>query len=191
MVVSANSVALTVGFLSHGFAATVRPARPGESLLEYFRYLSDRVPEYATLRAVELKNLQIAAVDQRLGYYTTEQEADEVATELLADAGLDPRVAVDLELDLLKTSEPHGFDEYGYAECATLYRRGWRDTNDRPVFVAPALWGDPHHSSCFRAFNVSRELSAHRYPIGPVRPERQGAAWSEVAAAAVALRPKP
>ena len=43
--------------------------------------------------------------EKGLGFYTTEQEADEIALELLSKVGIPPGVAIDKILDNLKMAD--------------------------------------------------------------------------------------
>lgn len=123
--------------------------------------------------------------ERNLGFYTTEQEADEIALELLANIGVPPNVAIDMMLELLKsTTESEllaGADAIPWAECVMLRDRGFRDADGKLVTVPV---GDPinaHHNGCFRVFNMMRELSAHRYQLGPRQPI-VGEEWSTLIA---------
>jgi hypothetical protein len=119
--------------------------------------------------------------ERGLGFYTTEQEADEIALEMLANIGVPPNVGVDMILELLKmTTESgriEGTDEIPWAECVMLRDQGFRDADGKLVSVPV---GDPiyaHHNGCFRVFNMLRELQAHRYELGPRAPI-EGEDWS-------------
>jgi hypothetical protein len=101
------------------------------------------------------------ANNQQLGYYTDEQEADEIGLELTARVGIDPQYSIDAFLKFLKISE----SEFGlrptvpgtlnYEKCAASMKQGF------PDFVPIADYQDIHHSTCFRAYNLYRETMAH------------------------------
>jgi hypothetical protein len=123
--------------------------------------------------------------ERRLGFYTQEQEADEIALEILANSGIAPSVAIDKIFDNLKMAEEMGGEldpnAIKYAECMMLREQGWKDAEGKPVSVPV---GDPvnaHHNSCFRAFNMAREINAHRYEVA-MRPSTPPPAWTEVLA---------
>ncbi|MEY4631520.1 MAG: hypothetical protein RIQ81_1640 [Pseudomonadota bacterium] len=109
------------------------------------------------------------AFDKRVGYYTQEQEADEVATEWLGEIGIDPKAAAETFLRIGKWSESEGSKasasllETPADHCEKLYQNGWSDDNGKFTFVAIGNFTDPHHHTCYRAFNVDREIRAHNY----------------------------
>jgi hypothetical protein len=109
-----------------------------------------------------------------LGFYTTEQEADEIALELMSKIGVPPGVAVDKVLNMLKT---FGGDGIGWTECSMLRDHGWKDANGADVSVPVGDPSNAHHNLCFRAFNMTREINAHRYePVA--RPSAPGGDWT-------------
>lgn len=137
------------------------------------------------LRGENSWNLDFSAenalmTEKNLGFYTVEQEADEIALELMAKVGVPGGVMIDKLLVVQKASD--GFTDTGvlkWAECAALRERGWRDEAGKPVSVPIGNLTDPHHSLCFRAFNVSREINAHHYATA-ARPTPPGDAWSTI-----------
>jgi Zn-dependent protease with chaperone function len=119
---------------------------------------------------------------ERLGFYTHEQEADELSLELLAKVGLAPAFAVD---KLLKTLEVTGDDPdpeaLKFAECSALRAQGFRDPDGKLAIVPIGDPGNAHHNTCFRAFNLMREIEAHRYEVAP-RPAPPAEAWADLVA---------
>jgi hypothetical protein len=119
--------------------------------------------------------------EKGFGFYTTEQEADEIALELLSMVGIPPGVAIDKILDNLKMADEWGGEgdpnAIKWAECAMLREQGWRDADGKLVSVPVGDPSNAHHNSCFRAFNMSREIAAHRYQVGQ-RPTPPGEEWS-------------
>lgn len=116
---------------------------------------------------------------KNLGFYTHEQEADELALELMSKVGVPPGVAIDKVLNMLKNASESDPNAVKWADCAMLREHGWRDADGTPVSVPV---GDPsraHHNLCFRAFNMSREIAAHRYAVAE-RPAPPGEAWSRL-----------
>jgi hypothetical protein len=109
-----------------------------------------------------------------LGFYTAEQEADEIGLELLAEVGIAPSVAVDMLFALPVWPVADGVTK---PECEDLRARGWKDEAGAPVSVPVGNPIEPHHDQCFRIFNVDREIDAHRYELreGPTPP---GDEWS-------------
>lgn len=120
----------------------------------------------------ETRSVLQMAQSQRLGYYTWEQEADELALELLALVGIKPSVMIGSLFHLLDRQPPIGDEEFifGSAKCRALAERNWRDANGTPVYVPVGDFSDPHHSHCYRIFNIARELRTHQYQVSADRP---------------------
>lgn len=120
-------------------------------------------------------------VDQRLGFYTSEQEADDLALELLTKTGLPPTLAADSMAALHKAIDDMGgagdTGEIKWEQCAVLRDRGFKDDTGAWVPVPVGNLTSAHHSFCFRIFNMVRELAAHRYAVAEGRPRPQGEAW--------------
>lgn len=128
---------------------------------------------------IEILNPLLAARERKVGYYTLEDEADELGSEILWDLGIAPAAAVDVRMII---------GEYGQKErnllpgeisidtCKVLHGNDWHTPDDLPLSAVPvADFLDLHHSACFSAFNLSREVSAHGYDIPrQVRPTSPG-----------------
>jgi Zn-dependent protease with chaperone function len=123
--------------------------------------------------------------ERNLGFYTTEQEADEIALEILANIGLPPNIALEVDLEALKWEEESSLPplpgEIPYAECMMLRDQAFRDADGKVVSVPVGDPNNAHHNSCFRVFNMLREIQAHRYQLGP-RPPVVAAEWSALIA---------
>lgn len=118
--------------------------------------------------------------EKGLGFYTTEQEADEIAIELLAKIGVPGGVLIDKLLVLQKTFDQWPVPgEVKWAECSVLRERGFKDEAGKSVNVPIGDLSDPHHSNCFRAQNAAREIAAHKYTLG-TRPTPPGEGWSRL-----------
>ncbi|MEY4632514.1 MAG: Peptidase family [Pseudomonadota bacterium] len=109
------------------------------------------------------------ATSRRLGVYTIEQEADEIAVELLAMAGIPPTAAADawLALSADMTSEAPAPPALPMDECRRLRSNGWRDSQGQNVFVPVGDYYNAHHSWCYRIHNIDKEIAAHRFPEIP------------------------
>ncbi len=109
------------------------------------------------------------AVEERLGYYTVEQEADDMSAEILTTLGRDSGAAAALLLSQFRArADASGRDstlltEMGLATCEAHRARGWRDERGQPVFVPIADFNGAHHALCFRIHNLDREVEAHRW----------------------------
>jgi Zn-dependent protease with chaperone function len=153
--------------LDPSFSKTFADFSPSESVFNSLDAASTVIDA-----AVEASHKVLAkAKDLPLGYYTAEQEADELAVEWLAEIGVDPENAIKTELALTKlkdimTQRAGGElfpNTVNYDRCLKLYNNGWKEENGDYFFVPIADFNDPHHSGCYRAFNVSREIEAHKF----------------------------
>jgi hypothetical protein len=97
--------------------------------------------------------------------------------------GLPPTLGPDSELVFQKISEDWDetwdFGLIKWEECSLLRDRRWRDVTGTPVAVPAGDMSDPHHSFCFRVFNMERELTAHKYEVKNARPIFPGD-WARV-----------
>ncbi len=107
------------------------------------------------------------AIKMNLAQYTVEQEADELALEWMSKVGVDASYAVEGQFALAEIvagrskSGPEGW--ISGTDCKTSYEKGWKNEKGEAVMVPVADW-EIHHSPCFRAFNMDREIKAHKYP---------------------------
>lgn len=116
--------------------------------------------------------------ENRIGMYSTEQQADEIALELATKLGFSPEELIDGVIRQSKESEaffrtfPEAWSEYielaryDMAQCSTLYKSGFRE-NGKQVYIPLGDLSDPHHSMCYRLFNLHREATKHKYITGP------------------------
>lgn len=115
-----------------------------------------------------------------LGWYSIEQEADDVAAELLALVNVKPQSMQDLFFRLLKdaTMTP-GDDSIDYKTCREWEENNWKDRAGQLRFVPIGRWNDIHHSHCYRIFNVARELAGHNYEVDNSRRAVAHENWSD------------
>ncbi|MDQ3230915.1 MAG: hypothetical protein M3Q07_03770, partial [Pseudobdellovibrionaceae bacterium] len=88
------------------------------------------------------------ALDKGLGWYTTEQEADDIGTEMVYRLGLNPMSFVESSIKFAENA--------GSTECRKQYEAGF----PRPIWMGGL--DDNHHDYCFRAYNSYREIEAHK-----------------------------
>jgi hypothetical protein len=88
------------------------------------------------------------AMERGLGWYTTEQEADDIATEMIHRLGLNPQTFVEFSVKSAEALEKDG-------SCRQQYEAGF------PAPVSLGEFNDLHHKYCFRAYNSQRELDIH------------------------------
>jgi len=117
----------------------------------------------------------------RIGLYTTEQEADDLAAEWVNALGFTTAQAMDGWLEYLEYFDrgwrPEG--EPSPAECRALYESGFKDGR---AFVTVWL-GDldsAHHAGCYRVYNLWREQRAHAYVPAATIPRPDFATWEQV-----------
>jgi hypothetical protein len=135
----------------------------------------------------------VAELSQRadalgLGHYTSEQEADELALEWLTNFGIDPHHGIKAALKLLKLEKDfpsltQRIGAYTYEQCVRAYEGKFRAPDGREQRVPVGDYSDPHHSSCFRAFNMYREIQSHSYmtKLGAARLTPPTPAWEMIA----------
>lgn len=115
-----------------------------------------------------LKNLK-SAYNHPLGWYTPEQEADEWSVETLSLIGFNTDAAVEAYLQLGQAVGKDKNRFYGFSigsrQCRQFYQNGWIDQESKPMIIPVGSFVNIHHSICFRAFNVDREIKIHNYPI--------------------------
>ena len=97
--------------------------------------------------------------NKHLAIYTAEDQADQLAVEILAAIGVSP---TNLQQALYKISfgiTPNTFTE-SQDQCRALQRSGW---------PTPPAWGlpsDDHAAGCYRIFDIDAEMLAHRAQMG-------------------------
>ncbi|MBP9707018.1 MAG: M48 family metalloprotease [Oligoflexales bacterium] len=98
-----------------------------------------------------------------LGYYTTEEEADEIGLELIARSGLKHKQAVSpwlhfLQLDVFYSGSAESEVAAKVEECVKMFNSQW---NSRKVLLD--YLNNEHHSHCYRLYNTDREWKAHDF----------------------------
>ncbi|MBQ48605.1 MAG: hypothetical protein CMP10_14455 [Zetaproteobacteria bacterium] len=140
-----------------------------EVLLEIIQKHSDNLIQYYADYQLEVDNIIEQANKARLGIYTDEQEADDIATEFMYRLGLNnkPLIEVFIKfqeiLDARRTTIKPG--QRNHQECRQEYEMGF------PNFIPIADYIDPHHDACFRAYNIYREQKAHSKQLDNIQVE--------------------
>lgn len=134
-----------------------------------------------------------------LGFYTAEQDADDVALELVSKLGLSPADTEEAWLQFLVAAEAStgraGGGSTGTAsaeECRLLHESGFTQIVDgKRQLVAMTLGDlhDPHHGGCYRLFNSWMENRAHRYVAQGTFAPPAGPSWSSLREHAITLTP--
>ncbi len=108
------------------------------------------------------RTLYARLMELRGGWYTVEQEADDMGLELLVMMGgsVEDMIAFKLAFGGAKK----GSDDYDVSpdSCRKWRGDGWM-TNGRPVLLPLGAMSDNHHSACYRVFNLDREQRIHGY----------------------------
>ena len=165
-------------------------SKPGQEVAQYWRFLKPSInfeirelpSQSATmsldlwinqmagnLRDFSLKIRDALVYVAASGYYTSEQEADDIAVEVLAKMGLDPDLLAQFIFEYFKIRDPQG------AELCKIQRQNkWIDpTTAKPYQIDLGPKSDEHHLPCFRIRNVDQEIEAHHWNYKSVEPVAQ------------------
>ena len=102
-----------------------------------------------------------------LGFYSSEEEADEVGLEVAARSGVNGDQASGLWIQFMSAKKTEGFQpgirETSYENCDEMRRNGWESgaKQANPVLLIDSL-ANIHHGMCYRLFNTEREWRAHQ-----------------------------
>jgi len=172
-------------------AKAVQPLPGTKTLAELVLTLSnDIIPKLQDAQQKTINSLFAEAAAKNLGWYTTEQEADDLAAEWLDGIGIDPKALIESSIKLAKLANEKsrrlqpgtvtGTVTGDY--CEALYHNDWKNPDGKPAVVPVSNWGDVHHSGCFRAFNTAREIAIHnltKHTTTP-RPTPEGLPWDKL-----------
>lgn len=137
------------------------PTKP-KNLFDAFKNLQSQT----TGAAETAKQYIQSAFNQRVGYYTDEQEADEFGLEQFVGLGFDPQDFVKSDMFYYSQDDQTNREVWqgvSMAQCSRYRDQHWKDDNGRPFAPPIADYFDSHHSDCYRVFNLDREIEAHRY----------------------------
>lgn len=120
------------------------------------------------LKDKEQNNLLTEALGQRVGYFTTEEEADNLALEWSTIFDIQSDDIFKYWIDYaytLKGKEQDAELSFGYRRCAEFFRT-YNDQiyKDQGPLVPVGSYSDPHHSLCYRAYRILVRLDA-RYKV--------------------------
>lgn len=120
------------------------------------------------LKDDEQNRVLAEALEQRVGYFTTEEEADNLALEWSANFKIEPDDAFKYWIEYafsLKGKEQDAELSFGFERCAGFFRTYIdRIYEDQAPLVPIGSYSDPHHSLCYRAYRTLLRLHA-RYKI--------------------------
>jgi hypothetical protein len=113
--------------------------------------------------------------DNRIGLYTTEQEADNLALALAVKLGMSPDRVLAAWLDFMDAIAKVVPDEYraqyeaDNAQCRAQLEAEFTTVDASgarvPTFVPIGDLTEPHHSNCYRLFNFWREQKLRNYQV--------------------------
>ncbi|WP_146652182.1 M48 family metalloprotease [Labilithrix luteola] len=160
-----------------------------------FKELIDSVDVIAKKLDAEEAVLREHLQKNHIGWYTTEQEADDMAMELATLAGMTPKEVLEGWIEAMEAFDrvypsSYGNDgKIGVAQCKELYANDFmtakEDGTKEQAHVPMGSLSDKHHSDCYRLFNLWRENEVHKYESAPA-PAPLTPDWSEIQEAAKA-----
>ena len=198
--VSAGTLLLQ-GALHRPGPKTKLSVRIGDTLADFLGRLDVEAKELDAKAA----RLVASARSNHVGLYTTEQAADDFSMEIGTRLGFTTDEILASWINTMRGIEAlvtnaypaEQVDEYYRATgdlrpdaCKALLDAGFTRTDEQGrrvlVTVEMGQLDEPHHSNCYRLYNLFRESRAHRYTIG-TRPAALEPAWSVLQARAAEL----
>jgi hypothetical protein len=167
-----------------GWAALAESAFARLSEQTSLAALLDRAASLAREIDARHDELERRLAENRIGLYTHEQEADDLALEIVTRLGISTDHALRSWIAYARASDAHtdeilgegtskrAAEEHGTvdaATCARLAENGFAD-GGKPVFVSMGILGDAHHADCYRFYNLRRETMVHRYAVAAPPP---------------------
>jgi hypothetical protein len=113
-------------------------------------------------KELENEKLLQKALDERVGFYSTEEEADNMALDWLYLLGKDPQKAVNHWLAF--ASQKDGKEQqskfnFSFQRCLKLYSSDPRWSEDGHTVPIPVgSFAEDHHSGCFRIYNLVERI---------------------------------
>ena len=102
------------------------------------------------------------ALNAKVGYYTTEEEADNMALMWLVELGFPAMEALDHWWSFANYFDGSTLDSpynFSHSRCSDLYHATPRWTeNGNPVQIPIGSFADPHHSGCYRIWNIDQRI---------------------------------
>ena len=117
---------------------------------------------------MERTSLLQKALDEDLGFYTTEQEADFLALQWVALLGLDPGAAREFWLEYLQAApEQDSPYNFGYERCDAAYHQSprWTQSGQR-LGVPYGSFAQIHPGKCHRVYQIDKRLGAVSFTVG-------------------------
>ena len=134
-----------------------------QSLLEHNRNIENAVQKKWNDIFVFIEE----ANEKKLGIYTEEQEADEMSLEFLSRLGISAEPIIKLFAGFRSLFGVEDIQKFpgtlSSKECMDAYNNGFID------FIPISDYYDSHHESCFRAYNLHREIKAHKDELAKIK----------------------
>lgn len=177
---SKASVFAKLSGLSSLYSIAAREFDLSGNIFDVFDKISQSVPKIAKLSKEHYRS----AFESKLGWYTAEQEADDIATEYLHYLGLNPIAGADafltIQQKLIKQLDDDTTNlSFGFNKCKQLYELDF-SANGSDADVPVGDFIDDHHSICYRAFNIVSESAAHVYKSGKSSVKNSFATYQQV-----------
>lgn len=158
-----------------------------------FADLLEKLSKAADDVDVTVKQLADRLADNHVGLYTIEQEADEIALEIMTKLGVSPAETLQAWIRFIgATDAKRGTNEA--AECQAMLDSGFQTRGaggkPSPMLVSMGDLEDPHHGVCYRLYNLWRETRAHAYEAQGTYTS-VGPAWDDLRAEAKKLSTDP
>ena len=109
---------------------------------------------------------------RHLNVYTTEQEADELAVDILAALGTQSLANMVFRLWALLPAEPlptaavyHTIDR---ENCLLYAKNDFKNRDGTTQWIAEGTYTNQYHQPCFRVFNIFRQARAKGYTLSPL-----------------------
>lgn len=183
--ISYDEVSTYIGTYGADLIAILNPLTRHDNLATLFRALTLKIQDTQKNQESNFAKLVKEVIDFNLAQYTFEQEADELALEWVDQLGVNPAVGIDSIIRITKVNQsdqPLYPGEVDASRCEYLSQHNWKDENGNYVIVPVGTFSDPHHSGCFRAFNMYREIAVHNLEAykSKERPQPEGPKWEEL-----------
>ena len=118
-----------------------------------------------------------------IGWYTTEQEADEIGAELISSVGIDAKEMSNSLFDLFKYVNSRGSKTakgVDYETCQKIAANNFGIGTGSVRSVSIGDWTDVHHDLCYRIFNSTRDSISHNYAANSSKLPKFDISWSEL-----------
>ncbi len=116
----------------------------------------ERISKLHDTKETQMKNFWTSLANSGLGWYTYEQRADDMGLEAATAVGAQPQCVIQSFISLfpMTVAINGSFDK---EKCMQLVESGFSGVEAVPV----GNWSDVHHSVCYRAYNLNKEIARH------------------------------